>query len=99
MQGLQYTLLITFVGVFFGFIIGAIFGLMRISNNKLVYGIATVYVEIVRGTPLLAQIFFLYFGLPELLGVNLDKLTASILAIALTLEPTLLKLYEGLFNL
>ncbi|WP_100400765.1 amino acid ABC transporter permease [Bacillus sp. FJAT-44742] len=95
LQGLQYTLLITFVGVFFGFIIGAIFGLMRISNNKLVYGIATVYVEIVRGTPLLAQIFFLYFGLPELLGVNLDKLTASILAIALNAGAYIAEIVRG----
>ncbi|WP_018923442.1 amino acid ABC transporter permease [Salsuginibacillus kocurii] len=95
LEGLQFTLLITFVGVFLGFVLGAIFGLMRISKNKIVYGIATVYIEVVRGTPLLAQIFFIYFGLPDLLGVSLDKLTASILAIALNAGAYIAEIVRG----
>ena len=52
MTGLYYTLIISVVGLLFGYVLGAVFGLGRISTNKLLYGIATVYVEVIRGTPI-----------------------------------------------
>ena len=58
-----YTVLISVVAIVMGFGIGILVGLARISNNFLIKGIATVYVEILRGTPLLIQIFFLYFAI------------------------------------
>ncbi|SFE26035.1 amino acid ABC transporter permease [Alteribacillus iranensis] len=93
--GFLYTLLITIVGVLIGFVLGALFGLMRISKNKVIYGIATVYIEIVRGTPLLVQIFFIYYGLSDLTGINLDKLTASILAIAANAGAYIAEIVRG----
>src|SRR5690625_6984188 len=51
LQGLYYTLLISVVGLIIGFILGAIFGLGRISRSKILYGISAVYVEVLRGTP------------------------------------------------
>ncbi|MFQ3545450.1 amino acid ABC transporter permease [Halobacillus rhizosphaerae] len=95
LEGLKYTLLITIVGLIFGFILGAIFGLARLSNNKLIYGLATVYVEVVRGTPILAQILFIYFGLSDLLELNIDKITASIIAIAINAGAYIAEIVRG----
>ncbi|SFJ46757.1 glutamine transport system permease protein [Halobacillus dabanensis] len=95
LEGLVWTLLITFVGLIIGFVLGAIFGFARLSKNKLIYGIATVYVEAVRGTPILAQILFIYFGLSDLMGVNIDKITASIIAIAINAGAYIAEIVRG----
>ncbi|OKH88577.1 amino acid ABC transporter permease [Thalassospira sp. TSL5-1] len=67
-------------------VIGAILGLAlawaRIYGNRPIYAIATVYVEIFRGTPMLVQMLFIYLGLPEI-GITFDPLTAAIIAIGL----------------
>src|SRR5690625_7650764 len=70
MTGLYYTLLISILGLIIGFALGALFGLGRVSQNKLVYGLATIYVEIVRGTPVLLQAIWIFFALPLFIGVN-----------------------------
>ncbi len=95
LEGLVYTLIITGVGLFFGFILGAIFGLARLSKSKIIYGIATIYVEVLRGTPILAQILFIYFGLPDVLGFNIDKITASIIAIAVNAGAYIAEIVRG----
>ncbi|WP_417843744.1 amino acid ABC transporter permease [Thalassospira sp.] len=67
-------------------VIGAVLGLAlawaRIYGNRAIYAIATVYVEIFRGTPMLVQMLFIYLGLPEI-GITFDPLTAAIIAIGL----------------
>lgn len=93
--GLQWTFLITIVGVAIGFVIGTFTGLGRLSKNKLIFGICTVYVEIIRGTPILVQILFIYFGVSDLFGINLDKLTASIVAIALNAGAYIAEIVRG----
>src|SRR5699024_719571 len=72
-----------------GFVIGAFVGLGRLSKNKFIFWLCTVYVEVIRGTPILVQIFFIYFGLSDF--YNFDKLTASIIAISLNAGHTLQK--------
>lgn len=94
-EGLVWTLLITIVGLIIGFILGAIFGFARLSHNKIIYGIATVYVEAVRGTPILAQILFIYFGLSDLTGINIDKISASIIAIAINAGAYIAEIVRG----
>lgn len=66
-SGMTTTLTITVAAVILGIIVGLLMALMKLSGNKLLKGIATVYVEILRGTPLLVQALILYFGLPQLL--------------------------------
>ena len=59
----------------------AIFGaIARLSTNPIINGVASLYVSLVRGTPLLVQIFFIYFALPQM-GVRLDALICGILAL------------------
>lgn len=60
------TLQLTAIGVILGTLIGLVFALMKISGSKILRGIANVYITIIRGTPLIVQIMFLYFGIVEI---------------------------------
>ncbi|RNF39672.1 amino acid ABC transporter permease [Planococcus salinus] len=60
------TLQLTAVGVILGTLIGLIFALMKISGSKILQGIANLYITVIRGTPLIVQIMFLYFGISEI---------------------------------
>ena len=66
-NGLGTTLLLAFISVLIGCVIGAIVAIMRLSKNKFLNGIAAVYTEVIRDTPLLLQLYFFYFLLPDLL--------------------------------
>jgi polar amino acid transport system permease protein len=63
-DGVRVTISITVVSFFFIVLVGLIGGLGRISKNPLIRGIASVYVEIVRGIPMLVQLMFIYYASP-----------------------------------
>lgn len=83
LQGVKYTILIATVGLLAGFLIGAVTGLGRTSKNKILFGLSTVYVEVIRGTPIMVQALYIYFALPLILSIKIDPLFAGILAISL----------------
>lgn len=76
---LQMSCLASLLGLFIG-IIGA---MGRMSKNRIAYGLSTAYVEVIRNTPILVQLYFLYFGLPSL-GLNLDSRTTAIVGLAVS---------------
>lgn len=82
LSGAGYTVFLAFIGVLFGAVFGGILALMKLAKNKFLKIIATVYVEYVRGTPLLVQIFIVYFG-TGVLGFDMSKLAAGCIALAL----------------
>jgi glutamine transport system permease protein len=82
LKGIPYTLLISFGGLAIGFLIGIFFGLLRISPMHWLRWPAIAYIEIFRGTPVLVQVLFIFYGLPQLLGGPIDAVTAGIAAIA-----------------
>ncbi|HET8850557.1 MAG TPA: amino acid ABC transporter permease [Marinobacter sp.] len=82
-EGIPYTLLISFGGLVIGFLLGIVFGLLTISKKWFLRWPATVYIEIFRGTPILVQVLFIFYGLPDLVGAPIDPITAGIAAIAL----------------
>ncbi|UTR11594.1 MULTISPECIES: amino acid ABC transporter permease [Evansella] len=94
-RGLQLTLYITFVGVAIGFVIGSFVGLARLSKNKVVYGIATVYIELIRGTPILVQALVLYFAIADTFGINFTATTAGIIAIAINAGAYIAEIVRG----
>ena len=65
-----------------GFILGLVLALGRVYGNKIISGICIGYIEIIRGTPLLVQLFIIYFGMPQL-GISLDPLTAALIGLSL----------------
>jgi His/Glu/Gln/Arg/opine family amino acid ABC transporter permease subunit len=77
------TIIISIIAIFMGLGLGIVIGLGRISRNFFIRGAASVYVEALRGTPLIIQIFFIYFGLPAL-GFNFsDPLPAAAIALGI----------------
>ena len=75
-------------------VVAVLFGLMRLSRNPGVRGVATVYIEIFRGTSLLVQLFWIFFVLP-LFGLNLDKFVAGFLAVGLNMGAYGAELVRG----
>lgn len=95
LKGLPYTLLISFAGLAIGFLIGILFGLMRIGPTRWLRWPAVVYVEVFRGTPVLVQVLFIFYGLPTLLGGPINALTAGIAAIALNAGAYISEIVRG----
>ncbi|HLR93805.1 MAG TPA: amino acid ABC transporter permease, partial [Jiangellaceae bacterium] len=93
--GLYYTLLISVVGLVIGFALGAVFGLARLSRFKVVYYIATVYIEVIRGTPVLVQAIWIYFALPLLIQYTLPSLVAGIIVIGLNSGAYIAEIVRG----
>ena len=87
--GTGNTLLLSAITVFLGIIIGSLLALMRISKLKVgncrpLNLITTIYVEIIRGTPLLLQLYFFYFLLPMMIpSFSIDKTFSILLALCL----------------
>lgn len=77
-EGAFVTIELSLIGVFFGFIIGLIISLMKISEFKPFKIFASAYIEIIRGTPMLVQLFIFYFGLKAIIPANMDFLKNSI---------------------
>lgn len=82
LNGLGTTLLLALISVAVGCIIGAIIAIMRLSKSKVLRGIAAVYTEVIRDTPLLLQLYFFYFLLPDLLpALKLSKFACIAIAL------------------
>ncbi|GHB14031.1 amino acid ABC transporter permease [Salinicola rhizosphaerae] len=95
LKGLPYTLLISFAGLAIGFVVGILCGLMRISPTRWLRYPAIVYIEVFRGTPVLVQVLFIFYGLPSLLGGPINALTAGIAAIALNAGAYISEIVRG----
>lgn len=80
MTGAAITVEITVLSIALGIIIGLFAGIARISSFKPIKYAAAVYVDFFRGTPLLVQIFIIYFALPVLTGQRIDPFVAAITA-------------------
>jgi His/Glu/Gln/Arg/opine family amino acid ABC transporter permease subunit len=87
-RGLQETLKVSGIAIAGALAIGLVLGAARTYRTPVAGQLAAVYVELIRNTPLLAQVFFLYFGLPQL-GYDIEPFTAAWLA---------LMLWGGAFN-
>lgn len=81
-EGLKTTLLVFALTLILSIPLGVIIALGRISKIKVLNSITGIYIYIFRGTPLLLQILFIFFGLP-LFGISLNRLPAAILAMVL----------------
>ncbi|MBB5181414.1 polar amino acid transport system permease protein [Planomicrobium koreense] len=83
MEGLQVTLYIFIIAIILGFIIGLIVALLRLAPFKILNWIAKFFVDAIRGTPFIVQLFFIYFGLNSLGFFSMDNTTAGIVTVAI----------------
>ncbi len=82
LEGLRNTFLISAISIVLALIVGIIACACRLSDSKILRGISIAFIESIRSTPLLVQIYFFYFGLPTL-GVRIPELQTGILALML----------------
>nr|WP_272036508.1 amino acid ABC transporter substrate-binding protein/permease [Paenibacillus sp. JJ-100] len=95
LNGLGKTLLYTVVSLFFAFIIGMIFAFMKVGRNKILRGIATVFVDFFRGIPLLVLAYFIYFGIPQAFGFTMPLFLAAILTLSLNAGAYVTEIIRG----
>lgn len=82
LEGTLVTIELTIIAITMGVLLGIPVALGRVYGNKPVYIICTFFVEIIRGTPLLTQLFILYFGLPSV-GIMLSPFVAAMLGMGI----------------
>jgi glutamine transport system permease protein len=97
LSGAETTLLIAILGLLGGFLIGFIAGLCRAYGNAFLNLVAQVYIELIRGTPMVVQVMFLYFALPILAHIRIDAMTAAIAAIMVNSGAYLAEVVRGAF--
>lgn len=95
LDGLRMTMQITVIALIIATIIGLVVGLINISHIKSLRAIATIYIDIIRGTPLIVQAFFIYFGLPSVLDIKIDAVTAGIIAISLNAGAYMAEIFRA----
>jgi cystine transport system permease protein len=78
LKGAVFTLQLSIGGMFFGLLLGFVLALMRLSPLLPVRWLARIYISIFRGTPLIAQLFMIYYGLPQF-GIELDPIPAAMI--------------------
>ena len=86
MNGAVLTIELTVSSVFFGVILGLIMALGRLSGKKIIRILSSIYIDFFRGTPLLVQIFLVYFGIPQVFHFQLPdnyQYIAGVLALSL----------------
>ncbi len=87
------TLKITLLGIAFGMLIGLGTALTRISNNFLLANVSRLYIFLIRGTPLLLQLFFFFYVLRQSLG--LEAFSAAYLALAIHNGAYIAEIFRG----
>lgn len=97
LAGAKITVLIALAGLVGGTILGLIAGLMRAYGGPILNGIAFVYIELIRGTPIVVQVMFLYFAMPVLLGIRVNPMTAAVLSIVVNAGAYIAELVRGAF--
>ncbi|WP_299165584.1 amino acid ABC transporter permease [uncultured Arthrobacter sp.] len=80
--GLMGTIPLSLASMALGLVLALLVALMRLSSNKLASGIARAYVSVIRGTPLLVQLFVIFYGLPSI-GLTIDPWPSAIIAFSL----------------
>lgn len=95
MDAMWQTVQITLFSLLFGLILGIIFGLMKVSNNKVMQSISNAYIWVIRGTPLLVQIYFVYFGVPMATGLQLNEWQAGIITMSLNAGAYIAEIVRG----
>ncbi|MBX5160692.1 MULTISPECIES: amino acid ABC transporter permease [unclassified Rhizobium] len=81
--GLWMTIKLTVICVVLGCSLGFLVGLARTSRNLVLRAVSSLYVEFFRGTPVLIQLFWIFFCLPLILGVELSNLVSGVIALTL----------------
>lgn len=95
LTGVKNTLLVTVVAFAGALVLGIFFGLLKVARNRAVRAVASFYVWLFRGTPLLIWAFFFYFAVPQLFGVKLSVFSVGAIALALNAGAYITEIVRG----
>ncbi len=100
LKGLLGTLEYAFIAVFFGTLLGALIALMHLSKNKIISSIASIYTNVLRGTPLLVQMYISYFFIPMVIPAlnSIDKVYFVLLALLMNSSAYVSEIIRGGIN-
>nr|WP_231838608.1 amino acid ABC transporter permease [Bordetella avium] len=93
-EGSLWTLALFFCSAFLAVAVGLVVCLCRLSKSAVLSRAARFYIEVIRGTPLLLQLFYIYYGLPEM-GVVIGGFTAGVLGLTLNFGAYLAELFRS----
>lgn len=82
LKGAWITVTVTIISMVLGLVLGMGAALAKLSKIKIVRWVATQYIDIVRGTPLLVQLFLIYYGLPQV-GITIDPFPSAVLGLGI----------------
>ena len=94
-SGFANTLTIFFLTLVFSIPLGMVLALVRMSRRRVVSMPVALYILVMRGTPLMLQLFAIYFALPMFFGVNMDRMSATILAFSLNYAAYFAEIFRG----
>ena len=94
LAGFRITLIATALGAVVAAVLGLVFAILRRSRNRLVARTTSLVVEFIRGTPLLVQLYFIFYVLPDL-GIRLPALTAGVIGMGLHYATYASEVYRG----
>ncbi len=101
MGGLKLTLQVTFISYAIALVVGLIFGLMRVTKNPILYAVSTLYVEVMRGVPLLVIILYMGYVITPMLRdatggrIDLQGIPAAVLGMAICYGAYLTEVYRS----
>ena len=94
-DGFANTLTIFFATLIFSIPLGMVVALLRMNRRRLINVPVSLYILVMRGTPLMLQIFAIYFAIPMFFGKNLDRMTATIVAFSLNYAAYFAEIFRG----
>lgn len=98
LKGIKITILISLIGVALGSILGAFVALMKLSKIKIISWIASIYIEILRGTPMLVQVFIVFFGITAALGLDISALVCGTIALVINSSAYIAEIFRAGIN-
>ena len=93
--GFGNTLIVFFATLVFSIPLGMLVAMLRMNRHRAVSMPVSLYILIMRGTPLMLQLFAVYFTIPILLGVNIDRLSATVIAFSLNYAAYFAEIFRG----
>jgi His/Glu/Gln/Arg/opine family amino acid ABC transporter permease subunit len=94
LAGLALTVGLTLIVIALALVLAIVVALLRLSDKLAVRAVASVYVEVIRGTPLLLQLVYIYYVLPSI-GINLNPVVAAIVGLTLNYTAYMSEVYRG----
>lgn len=98
LSGLWSTIWISLISIAIAVVLGVIVGLMRTGDNAIVSGIASLYIALMRGIPIIVLAFFIYFGIPQMTGISFPATIAGIATLGLNASAYIAEIVRGGIN-